>query len=190
MAETTWALLRGLLADRYGDFKARLARRIGSEELAGESLHETWLRLHRPGDVGPVQSPAAYLLRVAFNIAQDRLRAESRRARRSVIQGALEIADPAPDPMRRAEARAELKALECAISGLPERSRTILIASRLEGLTHQAIADRLGISRRTVLYELRRTIDHLEMRLEDIGPNGCAHDAPKSSLEDDGPRDD
>ena len=47
MAETTWALLRDLLTDRYTEFKVRLTRRLGSEELASESLHETWLRLHR-----------------------------------------------------------------------------------------------------------------------------------------------
>jgi hypothetical protein len=54
MAETTWALLRDLLTDRYTEFKVRLTRRLGSEELASESLHETWLRLNRSGHVGSI----------------------------------------------------------------------------------------------------------------------------------------
>jgi RNA polymerase sigma factor (sigma-70 family) len=181
MAETTWALLRGLLADRYEDFKARLTRHLGSEELASESLHETWLRLHREDDIGAVRNPPAYLLRIVVNVAMDRLRVENRRARRSEIQAALEIADHAPGPAREAEARLELRALESAINELPERARAILIASRLDGLTHQAIAKRLGISRRTVVYELERTVALLEAQLEKNPPTGCAPKPPESS---------
>lgn len=165
MAESTWAVLRAVLADRYDLIKARLTRQLGSEELASESLHETWLRLQRTDDPGPIQKPVAYLLHIATNIARDAQRREHRRLRRSEIDAALEVADSAPTPADSAEARLELEALEQAINELPDRARTILIASRLEGLTHQAIADRLGISRRTVVYELKRTIEHLDVRL-------------------------
>jgi RNA polymerase sigma-70 factor (ECF subfamily) len=166
MMETSWAFLRGVLAERYEELKARLTRRLGSEELASESLHETWLHLHRSGGAKPVLNPSAFLLHVAFNIARDHLRTEGRRARRSEIAGILEIADPQPGPIREAEARFELEVLERAIRELPERSRTIFLASRLEGLTHLAIAQRLGISKRTVQYELERTVLELEARLE------------------------
>ncbi|MDE1174713.1 MAG: sigma-70 family RNA polymerase sigma factor [Parvibaculaceae bacterium] len=181
MAETTWGTLRDLLADRYGELKARLTRRFGSEELASESLHETWLRLHRQGDVGPVQNPSAYLLRVAVNIAMDRLRFENRLARRSDVKAALEMADVAPGPAQEAEARAELQAVMAAIGELSGRTRAILVASRIEGLTHQMIADRLGISRRTVLYELKHAVEHLEARIERNDTENCAFRAGESS---------
>jgi RNA polymerase sigma-70 factor (ECF subfamily) len=181
MAETTWAVLRELLVERYADFKARLTRRLGSEELASESLHETWLRLHRQDNVGPVHNPPAYLQRIALNIAMDHLRAENRLARRSEIKAALEIADPAPGPAREAEGHFEVKALESAMKELPERARAILIASRLEGATHQVIAKRLGISRRTVLYELERAVTLLDARLEKNPSTGCASEPPESS---------
>jgi RNA polymerase sigma factor (sigma-70 family) len=178
MAETSWAALRGLLVEQYEEAKLRLARRLGSEELASESLHETWLRLSGVGDAGFIERPFAYLLRIAFNIARDRIRAENRRARQSEIDAVLSIADPAPGPDRQAQARLELAALERAIRDLPERSRTILLASRLEGLTHQAIANRLGISKRTVQYELERSVQELEARIE---KNNCAFKAAGSS---------
>jgi RNA polymerase sigma factor (sigma-70 family) len=174
MAETNWALLRGVLAERYEELKGRLTRYFGSEELASESLHETWLRLYRAGSPASVESPPAYLLRIAANIARDRLRAENRRARRSEVAAVLGIADPMPGPDRTAQARLELAALERAIRDLPERSRTILLASRLEGLTHQAIADRLGISKRTVQYELERAVETLEARIGKNGGKDCA----------------
>lgn len=162
MVETTWGLLRGLLIDRYDDFRIRLTRRFGSDELARESLHETWLRLNRQDACEEVQRPGPYLMQIAVNIATDQLRADRRRANRAEIEAALEIADPAPGPAEQTEARMAFQETRHAILALPERTRRILICSRLEGMTHQAIADRFGISRRTVVYELKRAMDHLE----------------------------
>ncbi len=181
MTGTTWTGLRDLLTNRYEDFKIRLTRQFGSEELATETLHETWLHLHRPGSAGQLQNPPAFLMRIAANIAKDRQRSERRKAGRSEIDAALEIADPAPGPAQATQARIDLQAVERAIAELPERTRAILVASRLDRLTHQHIADRMMISRRTVLYELNRAIAHLEARIEDNPLSDCAREAPKSS---------
>jgi RNA polymerase sigma-70 factor (ECF subfamily) len=170
MVETSWAVLRGLLVDSYEEFRSRLTRRLGSEDLANESLHETWLRLHRSGHAGAVRSPRAFLLRIALNIAHDHMRVENRCARPTETLEALAIADASLDPARRIEAGFALKAVERAILELPERSRSIFLASRLEGLTHQAIAQRLGISKRTVQYELERTARALEVLLDENEP--------------------
>lgn len=181
MTGMPWAALRDLLVNRYEYFRGRLTRQFGSEELASETLHETWLHLHRQGEAGPVQSAPAFLMRIASNIARDRGRAERRHARRSEINEVLGIADPAPGPAQEAQGRLDLKLVESAIAELPERTRTILVASRLEGVSHQVIADRLGISRRTVLYELNRAIAHLDARLEDKSRSDCAHGPQESS---------
>jgi RNA polymerase sigma factor (sigma-70 family) len=182
MAGTTWAVLRGLLADRYEDLKSRLTRQLGSEELASESLHEAWLRLHRTDDLNEIRNPRAYLLRIAFNIARDRLRADNRLARPSDVAAVLEVEDQAPGPAQEVEARLEFEALQRAIQDLPERTRAILLASRLDAMTHQAIAERFGISRRTVLYELERAVVLLEARMERKAPEHCASKPPESSL--------
>lgn len=176
-----WAVLRDLLVNSYEDFRLRLTRQFGSEEVASETLHETWLHLHRQGEAGSVQSPTAFLMRIASNIAKDRARTARRHARRSEIDAALEIADPAPGPARAAQAHLDLKIVERAISELPERTRTILVASRLEGLSHQMVADRLKISRRTVLYELSRAVAHLDARLDSHSHSDCAHEPRESS---------
>src|SRR6516162_7836105 len=105
MGNTNWAALRGLLANRYDEFRARLTRRLGSEDLASESLNETWLQLHRQDEATPIQSPAGYVLRMAVNIATDHRRAETKRARRADVKAALDIPDPMPGPQREVEAR-------------------------------------------------------------------------------------
>jgi RNA polymerase sigma-70 factor (ECF subfamily) len=181
MTETTWALLRNLLVDRYGHFQARLTRHFGSRDLANETLHETWLHLHRQGDAGSVHSPPAFLMRIAKNIAKDRQRAEQRRARNSEIKAALEIADPAPSPEQAVQDRRDFEIMERAILELPDRMRAILIASRIEGLAHQEIANRLEISRRTVFYELKRAVAYLETRIENNEPPNCTYKPPESS---------
>lgn len=184
MAGTTWHVLRSLLLERYEYFRGRLARHLGSEELASESLHETWLRLQREGEISHVRSPSAYLLRIAANIAKDNLRAERRRAATSETLSELEIADPAPDPARSAQANLDIEIFRKALGELSARTQKILIASRIEGLTHQEVADRLGISRRTVLYELKRAVQHLDDRLENNPPPGCTPASANSSAKD------
>jgi RNA polymerase sigma-70 factor (ECF subfamily) len=183
MANMTWAALRDLLTERYDEFKVRLTRRLGSEELASESLNETWLRLHRQDDAGVVQSPMGYVLRMAINVAVDYRRAENRRARRSDVSTALEIADPAPGPAREAEARLQLEELRHAIETLPDRARDILIAARLQGLAQQDIAARFGITPRMVRIELRRALDHCEVHLENNATTGFPFGSSQTSID-------
>jgi RNA polymerase sigma factor (sigma-70 family) len=115
------------------------------------------------------------------------LRAESGRARRSEIDALLGAGREPLDPAFELQARLDLQVVERAIRQLPDRPRVILIASRLEGLTHQAIAKRLGISRRTVLYELKRAVEYLDAQLDgksaDSALNPCAPNAPDPSQE-------
>lgn len=186
MGKTSWAALQSLLADRYEEFRARLTRRLGSEDLASESLNETWLQLHRQDEAASIQSPAGYLLRMAVNIATDHRRSETRRARRADVNAALEVADPAPGPQREAESRFQLKALQAAIDVLPGRTRDILIAARLQGQSQQDIADRFGITTRMVRVELRRALDLCEAHLEKDTTAGFLSGSPQTSMDREG----
>ncbi|MBV8927053.1 MAG: sigma-70 family RNA polymerase sigma factor [Bradyrhizobium sp.] len=180
MPETTWVILRNLLVDRYDDFRNQLTRRFGPD-VAQESLHETWLHLHRSDETAPIRSPLAFVMRVATNIARDRRRAEGRRLAHAEIEAALEIADPAPGPADQTQTRIELGLVQQAIKTLPERTRSVLIGARIDGLAHDALARRLGISRRTVFYELRRAAEHLDAHLGKNGGSACTPDADETS---------
>lgn len=157
--------LQDFLTLRYDDLKRRLARRLGSSELAGDALQDTWLRLHGKHAAGAVVSPGAYLFRMAFNVAIDRQRAESRRLSASEVESILEIADPAPGPAEVAQTRSDLDALVRAMEELPKRRREILLAARMEGLTQPEIARRFGISLRLVELELQRAQEYCAVRL-------------------------
>lgn len=167
MIDTTWLLLRRRLVERYEELRVLLTRRLGSEDLARETLHETWLRLDRVEDVAVMRNPDAYVARVALNLATDRERLETSRARRSDVNALLEeIADDMPGQSETLETRADLSIFVGAIGELSERRRAILIAARLHEEPHQKIAERFGISKRMVQIELKHALKHCKNRLE------------------------
>ena len=162
---TSRLTLRRLLLDRFDDFKSRLTRRLGCSERADEALQETYLRLEQGREIGPVQSPSAYLFRMAVNTATNQLVAQNRRLTVSETEALLQVPDETPGPMRVIEARSEIEALERALAELPDRRREIFFASWVEGLSHRAIAERFGVSVRTVQVDLKRALEHCAVRL-------------------------
>jgi RNA polymerase sigma-70 factor (ECF subfamily) len=164
MSNTGWAL-RQLLVDRYDDFRRRLARRLGSEELALEALQETYLQLHRDVEYQPVRNPESYLYGIALNMAAALGRTERRFASKAEIEAAMELADQAAGPARAAEAIFELEALEQALRELPVRRRAIFLAARVQQMPIRDIAAELGLSTRSVEMEIRRALEHCARRV-------------------------
>ena len=166
MAGTTPTPLQQLLVSGYTDLKLRLKLRLGSEALATEILHETYLRLSQLGAAGPVQSPKAYLLRVALNVAATGRKADSRRLTRSEVEFLRHGSDHTADPALIAEGRSEIEALQRALDDLSARRRAILLAARIEEASHQDIARRFGISTRMVEKELKLALEYCAERLD------------------------
>ena len=166
MTQTGWAALQQLLLLRYEVLKKRLTRHLGSAELAGDALHDTWLRLERGGDLAQVRSPDTYLFRVAINLARDNLRSENRLVTTSDARTLLGIVDEAPDAARDAESRSDVRALMIVMAELPARQKAILLAARLEGMGRREIAQRYGVSVRYVHRELQAAQDYCAERLE------------------------
>lgn len=161
------AMRRRLVAD-YGRLRDRLARRFGSADFASEVLHEAWLHLDRmetsPGAV--VNDPGAYLYRTVLNVAADMRRRGARPLTAADVEMFVRSAIDELDPGRIAEARSEVDAVAAAVAALPPRRRAVFIASRLHGLPHKVIAERLGVTVRIVDRELKAALDHLGTVLE------------------------
>jgi RNA polymerase sigma-70 factor (ECF subfamily) len=165
MAETDRATLRSLLQAGYEDLRQRLARRLGSTDRANDALQETFLRLECAPTIGPVSNPQAYLLRVALNVASNLRVAETRRLTAPETEALLALPDDKPGPGQIAEARSEIAALKRALGELPTRRRAIFLAAWRDGEAHQGIADRLGVSLRTIQIELKQAAEHCAVRL-------------------------
>lgn len=159
-------MLQELLLSDYGSFVQRLTRRLGSSELAQDALQETYLRLQRDVEIGLVQNPKAYLLRMAANIASNRRKSEARLLTFGEADILLNCADEAPDPAKIAEANSEMQALIRALEELPSRRREIFLASWIDETPHKEIARRFAVTVRTVQTELRDALEHCALRLK------------------------
>lgn len=177
----TRAELTAKFMELYPELRRRLGGKLRSRDLADEALNETWLRLSRDGDLGPVKEPRAYLMRMAANIAIDRKRAGAKLASAADIDALLSLPDAEPGPERAAMARLELEALEKALARLTPRRRQILVAARLEGRACREIAEEMGLSKRTVEMELSHALAHCADFLAAAEKSGFVISSPTSS---------
>jgi RNA polymerase sigma factor (sigma-70 family) len=161
MTDASRLQLRNLLQSQYADLVKRLARRLGSSDAASEALHDAYVRLERGGEIGPVASPRAYLLRMAANLASNRRRADRRLLTAIEISALVDLPDTAPDPERTAQGRVDIEAVLRALEALPKVRREVFLASWAERLPHAQIAARFRLHVRTVQKEIRRAEAHL-----------------------------
>jgi RNA polymerase sigma-70 factor (ECF subfamily) len=142
-----------------------LIARLGSREEGEDALQDLWLRLDQATDQ-PIAQPAAFLYRMASNLATDRRIAAGRRVARDA--GWFDVqpgADDIPDPERELIARNEWRVVQGAIADLPDRMATALRMFRLEEQSQRQIADHLGISVSGVEKLLQRAYRKIHDRL-------------------------
>lgn len=162
---TTRAVLMRSLQSRYADLVGRLTRRVGPD-LANDALHETWLRLERhEGDFAPIKNPDAYLYRAALNTATNLRKSDERLLTFVDVEDLLSVADDAPGPATIAGDRASIERVQRALAELTERQRIIFHESFLGDESHHVLAERFGITVRTVQKELKRAVEHCARRL-------------------------
>jgi RNA polymerase sigma factor (sigma-70 family) len=165
VSDISWEALRERFIVNYDSFRVRLRKRLGSDDLARESLHETWLQLARSDGARSVVQPDSYLFAIALNMAAGLKRTEARHASRTEIEAAIDFADEAAGPAEIVEARLGVEELERAIRDMPPRQRAILLAARIQDAPIQRIAETLGLSQRMVEIELKRAIEYCAGRL-------------------------
>lgn len=167
MTESGIKALQRAFIERYDELKARLAKRLGSAELAGDALQETWIRLAQ-SDAAAVRAPDSYLFRAVLNTANDQRRAQRRHLSAVEIDSLFSLEDGAPSPEQIVAARSDARILETILTELPARRRAILLASRLDGLSRGEIAAKLGVSIRLVTKELRLAHEHCVARSKEF----------------------
>jgi RNA polymerase sigma factor (sigma-70 family) len=174
MSDAGWTILQQRLLVRYNIFKKRLTKHLGSADLAGDVLQDTWLRLERGGELSTVHSPDNYLYSMAVNIARNHIQAQNRRLSIFEVEALLDLEDESPSAAREVEARNELDVVISIIGELPERRQAILLAARIDGLPRQKIAQRFGVSVRFVQRELQEAQIYCVERLRKLAPDAAA----------------
>lgn len=161
--------------DSYHELVRFVARRAGPQ-AARDLVHDAWIRLaerqrgESDAPAAPDSPPGAsraYLYAVMENIAIDHLRHGQRTAQRfdtSAKEG--EPPSPlSPDVADTHSYRQALAEVESALAQLPPRCRDIFLADRIEGASHAELAERHGVSVKTVEREVMRAMDSVEAAL-------------------------
>lgn len=151
--------------DAIGRF---LTARLGNADETEDVLQDLFLRVNRMGSTPDVRDPAAYLFTMALNLARDRRRERSRaNARDTGWAGArYQMAGEEPifdQPSAEAAyaARQRLEAVTAALDELSPQCRRVFQLHKLEGLSHQDVAERTGITRSTVEKHMNTALKHL-----------------------------
>lgn len=158
--------LLSAFARHYDELLRHVARRIGNATVAGDVVQDAFLRINASAPTVEIASPAAYLFRVADNLAIDYLRQEAARSRLAAADGAFEeVAAPEPSPEHALDYKQRLAVLDAAIAELPARCREVFLLHKFDGLSHGEIAERLGISRSMVEKHVMKALAHCRDRL-------------------------
>jgi RNA polymerase sigma factor (sigma-70 family) len=145
--------------------RRHLTRILGNPAEAQDVAHDAYVRVYPTVEKQAAEKPEALLYTTARRLAFNQLK------RRRISPFASEppvedlSASPAPGVVQQVMARQELQQLEQAIAQLPEGCRTVLLLRKLDLLSHQEIADRLGIAISTVEKQHARALRLLRASL-------------------------
>ncbi len=142
-----------------------IARRTNDPDQARDIVHEAFLRFSRVSRQSTLlDRPQAYLRRIAANLLKDRHRMEGRRSA-SLHVVADDTVMPSVDPHRQLECRDMLRRVDAAMQRLPDKTRQIFIAHRIEGLSYAEIAERTGLTVKGVEKQMSKALVALDRLL-------------------------
>ena len=135
-----------------GPLAYRVARGVlrnsaDAEDVAQEAMLRAYRQFDRLRDRNRFR---AWLVRIAFRIALDRLRSGKRRELRDTVWSQPEHQPPAATAEDLAVSNEFQAYLENTLAELPEKLRLVLLLAAMEGHTIDEIAAMLGISTGTV----------------------------------------
>jgi len=155
----------------YREHASRLfrffSRRAGVNE-APDLVHEAFVRLAGT-DSSPaceIDSPGAYLTRIATNLLRDRAKMAARRS--AALHSSYDDDEHSgADPHQLLDHRDKLAKLDAGVQRLNRRTRQIFLMHRVEGLTYAQIAEEMGMSVKGVKKQMMKALLHLR---RDVGP--------------------
>ncbi len=148
--------LAGVFLDKRAALLRYFTLRLNSEAEAEDVVQDIYVRLATV-EIGPIENPVSYLYRLGTNLMLDRVR-KSRRTEarddawqesRHVRAGGEDIANEPPADAVVAGRQRLAKMLD-ALETLPPQRRKAFRLHKLEGFSHAATAEAMGISRSAV----------------------------------------
>lgn len=149
------------------ELKSYLSKRLDRGEI-DDVVQDVMLRLHTRDARWDIRFPKRYFYQVVRSTLVDLYR----RNRSRCVQHHCELSPETHprdelSPIRILEAREEVRAARAALDLLPQRTRDIFLAVRLEGQSLKQVAARHGISTSAVEKHITRALNVLSVKLHD-----------------------
>ncbi len=143
-------------AREWRDLCAFLRARFGPGPPDCEDVaQQAFFKLGEQAADRPLESPRAFVFRIAINLMHDARRALKRGHAPLDEATSAQAADEDPDLERALIAKQQVGLVQQVMAGLPERHRQYLTANRMDGQSFAEIARRYGVSESLV----RKTVD-------------------------------
>ncbi|HDS1778386.1 TPA: sigma-70 family RNA polymerase sigma factor [Pseudomonas putida] len=149
----------------YRELVSFLSARLGSRQAAEDVAHDAYLRVLERSGSEQIEHPRAFLYRTALNLVVDRHR------RQLVRQAEPLDALDADSRLHSSELQHDLQLdqrlalMQKALDELSRPCRDSFLLRKIEGLSHQQIAERLGISRSLVEKHIVNAMKHCRVRM-------------------------
>lgn len=136
-----------------------LKRSLGCSQQAADLAQDTFVRLLVRNQPISTQAPRALLVRIARGLVVDHWRRDA--LQRAYLQTLAQLPEACyPSPHVRHEAMQCLERIAQLLDGLKPTVRDAFLLYQLGGLTHAQIAERLGVSSRTVERHVANALLH------------------------------
>lgn len=151
--------VQSLYSDHHGWLYNWLRGRLGNAADAADLAQDTFVRVLMAKSAGVIREPRHYLQTIARGLVIDLYR---RRSLERAYLEALALLPEAVQPSLEEQALLleALTEIDRMLDGLGQKTRQAFILSQLEGLTYSQIAERLGISIRTVNKYMAKAMEH------------------------------
>ncbi|WP_296615372.1 RNA polymerase sigma factor [Sphingomonas sp.] len=158
-----------LFIRRRAAIENHISRYVRCRQTAADLASDLYLKLRRVDATFTSEREAVtYLYRMARTMSIDHVRIEARRGQILAESGDALETDHSSGPENVAAARSDMQIVEGALGELPEKCREILYLSRVYGLTHSEIAERMDVSRSLVEKYVTMALAHCRQRLKEV----------------------
>ncbi len=138
---------------------------VRNVEDAEDCVQETFLRAYRSGELPQIQDPKAWLAKIAWRVAIDRVKKHPVEALEELAEKGFEPASNADGAEWELIEHEKVSMLHMLMATLPEDLRQTLILSTIEEMSSAQIANVLGIPESSVRTRLFRARQLLKEKL-------------------------
>jgi RNA polymerase sigma factor (sigma-70 family) len=171
VGETRKALIERLFAAHRNALQAFFYRRLHHRPDASDLAQEVYVRMLRVKDPDSIRDMEAYLFTVAGNLAKEHAAREGRRGATLDVEDATVLDELAEATAFDAEIDTthQVRRLREVLRELPPRWHAAVVLRYVQDLSHDEIANRMGVSARMVKKYLAQALGRCRRRMATLG---------------------